>query len=91
MIPLAKWESDDVNYLGLIWWNRLDNRYSVEVQEDNKDKYKGTLCIFDHNDGDKLIYSQPVGVAYGAMFGADMADVNAWCTTAIQIIDSLNE
>lgn len=93
MKPIAKWDSDETIYPGLVWWSKLDSRFQVEVQQDlaPEHKYNGTLCIFDHNDGDKLIHSQPVGVSYGAMFGPDMADVSAWCEVACQIIDSMDD
>ena len=91
MKPIAEWDSDTPIYDGLIWWSRMDKRYQVEVQADATNKYAGIFCIFDHKNDDKLIYSQPVSVSYGAPFGADMADVSAWCETACQIIDSLDD
>lgn len=90
MKPIAKWDSDQELYDGLIWWSKLDERYQVEVQGDNQDHYTGTLVIFDHQDGDKMIHSEKTGISYGAMWGADIADINQWCTRAIQIVDGLN-
>lgn len=88
--PLAKWDDDQSLYEAggkLIWWSRLDDRFQVEVQGDPQDDYRGTLVIFDKNDEMKLLLKEPVSVAYGAPFGADVADVHEWQERALKFID----
>lgn len=89
MTPIAKWGTYGNVHPGLVWGSELDGRYQVEVQANVNDHYLGTLVIFDHNDSDKVIHSEVVGVSYGAMFGADVMDINAWAARAIQIVDGL--
>ena len=73
-----------------VWWSRLDERWQIEVHRDSPTapSYAATLHIFDHNDGDKLVRTEPVGLAYEAVFGPDVADVNKWQERAIDYVDN---
>lgn len=46
--------------------------------------------MFDHSDADKLIHSEFTPLAYGALYGPDVDDVNRWLDRGIEIVDSLN-
>jgi len=88
--PLAAWDSDDPVVKGVAWWSRLDGRYQVEVQYADSDGYRGTLVVFDHNDGDRVIHSEETPIAYAARFGPDMQDVERWQTRVLEVIDQYN-
>lgn len=85
--PLANWDDDDSSHPDLVWWSRLDGRYQVEVHRTGS--HSGVLLIFDHQDGDKLIHQEDVGLYYGAIFGPDFADVAEWQEKTIRVIDNL--
>lgn len=87
--PLATWDGD-VIVAGLAWWSRLDGRYLIEVQYDPKGQgYQGTLAIFDHQDNDRLIHAEPVGIMFAARFGPDVSDVGDWQERAATVVDAL--
>lgn len=84
---LADWDDDHFRHPELVWWSRLDGRWQVEVQR-RPEEYTATLAIFDHNDGNKLVHEEQVGLAYNAQFGPDVADVADWQVKAIEFADS---
>lgn len=87
---LAQWDDDNSSHDKLVWWSRLDNRYQIEVHY--TDEYgKGILYIFDHQDGDKKIHQEDVGLAYGALFGPDAYDVDEWRNRAEGVVDNLQK
>ncbi|UDL15962.1 hypothetical protein QEH42_gp256 [Microbacterium phage Pumpernickel] len=69
-----------------IWSATLDKKWLVEVTGHEDSQYRGTLTI---KDGDEVVFTQEVGVSYGAMFGPDVDDVATWQTIAINYIDNL--
>lgn len=83
--PLAVWNDDSSTHPNLVWWSRLDRRFQVEVQRVGS--HNGELVIFDHADGDKELLREKVGLSYGAVFGPDVADVNAWQSWCMEFID----
>lgn len=85
--PLATWDDNNSSHPDLVWWSRLDGRYQVEVHQTGG--YYGILYIFDHQNGDALIHSEQVGLAYGARFGPDVDDVSTWQEKAIEVVDNL--
>lgn len=97
--PIMDWDSQEPWQAGIVWWSRLDGRYQIEVQrlsepqltpdgvEVPDDAYRGTLCIFDRQQDDQLIHEEPVPIAYGAPFGADISDVAVWQQKALEVID----
>lgn len=88
--PIMEWDSQDGFKDICCWWSRLDNRYQVEVHRtDQFQGYQGLLIIFDHDDGDKVLFKEPVGLAYDAIFGPDIDDVYSWQEKAIAFVDSL--
>ncbi len=93
--PLAVWDSQDPRAEGLVWWTRIDKRYQIEVHRvpfiDELSAYHGTLHIFDHGDGDRLLHSEHVPLAYGAIVGPDQDDVLDWQNTCLKLIDAMNE
>lgn len=82
---LSAWD-DDSFIDNLVWKARLDKRWLLEVQHTTD--YTGVLCIFDHHEQSKLLWSAPVGLAYGAAFGPDVADVAQWQEQAIAVVDA---
>lgn len=84
--PLANWDDEQQTPPGVVWWSKLDNRYIVEVQR--KDGDTGTLYVFDHEDGDKEIFSQSVVFMYGAAFGPDAEQVGEWMDIGANAVDS---
>lgn len=93
MKPIMPWDSDEpLDPAGIVvWWSRLDQRWQVEVRRADGDAgtYHGILCIFDHTYDDRLVHQQPVGLSYGATFGADMQDVADWQAIACDVVDNL--
>lgn len=98
--PIMEWESEDSWREGLVWWSRLDKRWQIEVQRIGPEprmgpdgpmiadsSYQATMCIFDHDHDNELVYSEPVGVNYGAPFGADIGDVAMWQEMALAYVD----
>lgn len=68
-----------------LWSGTLDGRWKVSVVQDKDNDYRGTLTITDQG---LTIYSTSVGIAYGAIFGADSSDIAYWKSLAMEFIDS---
>lgn len=84
---LLPWDSPgNADHPQLVWRSKLDNRYLIEVHR--TDDSHGKLYVFDHNKGDQEIFSQEVGLSYGAMFGPDVADVNEWQEKVLDFVDN---
>lgn len=87
--PIMDWDSNaatDGDWV--IWWSRLDRRYQVEVIHHPEHSAMGLLKIYDHDARDAQIHSQQVSVAYGAVFGPDVSDVEEWKHAAATMIDA---
>jgi len=69
--------------MDIIWHSRVDKKYDCRVVR--VDKYNGTLQVFD---GEKEIFSKPVTLAYGAIFGPDIDDLSLWEEMIINFIDN---
>lgn len=82
-----EWDSSETFNQNVVWWNRLDNRFQIEVRRSDEDAYKGELIIFDHDKEDEVIHEEQVGLMYGAMFGPDMADVALWQDKSVEAVD----
>ena len=67
----------------IIWGSTLDDRYEVQVVR--LAPYIGKLTIRD--DGEE-IFSQQVGLSYGAVFGPDVSDIAEWQEIAANFIDN---
>jgi hypothetical protein len=67
----------------IIWASTLDNRYEVQVVR--LAPYIGKLTIRD--DGEE-IFSQQIGLSYGAVFGPDVSDIAGWQKIAANFIDN---
>ncbi len=88
MTPLAKWEDNDSVHDRLVWWSRLDSKYQIEVQR-TEDGKGATLVVFDHTDNDKVVFSEPTSLSYGAIFGPDVSDVEIWKERSCNVVDNL--
>lgn len=64
----------------------LDGRYRLNVTRTGPSFGQLTLA-----DGDALLYSQPVVLAYGAVFGPDVDDVRQWQDIATRIVDGASK
>ena len=85
--PLLPWESEDTRHPQLVWRDKLDNRYLIEVRRIAG--YRGTLYVFDHQRDDQEIFCWEVGLSFGAWFGpADTTDVQEWEEKVLDFIDN---
>lgn len=66
----------------VIWGGWLDDRYRVEVNRKGPDT--GELTIAE--DGE-VLHREDVGLAYGAQFGPDAEDAEAWMEKTEAIVD----
>lgn len=91
IMPLADWnEKGGQKHPLLIFWETIDNRYQVEIQrvgEGSETGRSGTLVVFDHEQDNRLLLREKVGLAYGAPFGPDADDVDAWESRVLKFID----
>jgi hypothetical protein len=71
----------------LVWASVCDCRFGIEIQR-TEDPYAGVLCIFDLDNGEALLHSENVTVAFGAPFGPDAADVASWQDKGVEFIDN---
>lgn len=62
-----------MTYHPAIWDAILDDKYDCSVKRTGP--YTGLLLV---KEGDKILFSQEVGLMYGAAFGPDVEDVNSW-------------
>lgn len=69
----------------LVWEATVDdNTWLVEVTRTGD--YTGTLEVYRVSNDEK-IFSQDVGLSYGAVFGPDEDDVSYWEDIVIEAID----
>ena len=72
--PMVSWESVDPSEVpGLVWAAKFDGRFQIEVQRKNDGK--AVLCIFDHDESDRLLHTVDVGLSCGAGSGPDVDDI----------------
>ena len=67
----------------IIWESTLDNRYAIQVVR--VAPYLGKLVI---READEEIFSQQVGLSYGATFGPDVSDIADWQEIVLGFIDN---
>jgi len=72
-----------------VWHSMLDGHYDVRVTR-TEDTHLGLLTITDTRDGQVLL-EETVPLSYGAMFGPDIFDVQAWQERSLAVIDALPE
>ena len=72
-----------------VWQSMLDGHYDVRVTR-TEHIHLGTLKITDTLDG-RVLLDETVPLSYGALFGPDIADVQAWQIRSIAVIDALPE
>ena len=70
-----------------IWQAMLDGHYDVRVTR-TEHTHLGLLTITDTRDS-RVLLEEPVPLSYGALFGPDVLDVQAWQRRAIVVIDTL--
>lgn len=72
-----------------VWQSMLDRHYDVRVTR-TEDTHLGILKITDTRDG-RVVLEESVPLSYGAMFGPDVLDVQAWKDRGIAVINALPE
>lgn len=102
ILPIANWDTQEVSDEGkLVWWTRLDDRFQVEVhrQGDSLTMHHAMsgerpersnlamLRVFDHSNENKLLLDEEVGLAYDAIFGPDVDDVEVWQERVLHFVD----
>ena len=90
--PLAKYNMmenkvDHTHVSSIVWAAILDKRYKMEVVR--TDGYKANFSIYDGESNDTEIYTEEVGLAFGARFGPDSGDLTQWQNKACEIVDAL--
>lgn len=70
--------------MSLIWEATLDGQYFCEVKR--VDDTNGVLTITD-TQSNNIIFTESVGLSYGAQFGPDVYDVAEWETKILEFID----
>lgn len=68
----------------LLWQATLDGRYTCTVREHPDDVSLGLLEVRETSTG-KVITRREVTLAYGAMFGVDVDDVELWKRICIEV------
>lgn len=69
----------------IIWENSVDNNtYQVVVYGHNSSPYLGTIKV---TKGDVVLIEHDVGLSYGAVFGPDAMDVDAWKAETMHAIE----
>ncbi|MEE9214656.1 MAG: hypothetical protein V3U54_07655 [Thermodesulfobacteriota bacterium] len=79
------WEKEKVLSEDIIWWSKLDNRFLIQVRRLRENE--ATMCIFDHDNDDEMMSCEQVSLAYGAIYGPDVADIATWQERAVEIVD----
>lgn len=71
----------------LVWGADLDERYEARVHRTAHPR-QGRLTLTDVATGLVLI-SETVALSYGAVFGPDIGDVEAWQLRCMAVVDRL--
>lgn len=69
----------------IVWKTELDRTWDIKVYR-TENFYKGTL-VMKHKQNDQIVFTKEVALSYGAMFGADVADVSEWQDICLKIAD----
>jgi hypothetical protein len=72
-----------------VWYNTVDQG-TWEVEVTRVTDYQGELTVRRASD-DEVILCEVVGLAYGAIFGPDVDDVEQWQDKVIKAIDAETE
>jgi hypothetical protein len=67
-----------------VWEARLDERFQCRVIRETEST--GKLEI---EQGGDVLFSKPIALAYGAVFGPDISDVAYWEDICINFVDGL--
>lgn len=71
----------------LIWHSILDGKYICQVRTNSSSSHQGLFTVY--GPGQRLLYTQPVELSHGAIFGPDIDDVNNWKRMAAHFVDSM--
>lgn len=85
--PLTGWDDEELSDDAaewVVWCERLDGRYLVEVVDDDNG---ARLRVYDHDEGETLVAEEAVVLSYGAVFGPDVGDIEVWRETAVRLVD----
>jgi hypothetical protein len=70
----------------VVYQNTIDNN-TWEMKVVRVTDYQGELSVTRVADGE-VVHTAIVGLAYGAIFGPDAADVADWQDAALKVIDA---
>jgi hypothetical protein len=70
----------------VVWENTVD-KGAWQVMVERTEPYRGLLTVVRTSDN-KEVLREEVGLAYDALFGADVADLAAWQARCIEVIDA---
>lgn len=74
-----------MNEESIVWWSYMDDKYYVHV--DRTGQYSAVLKIDTKENGVNL-HSEETSLSYGAMFGPDVEDIQAWQERIVELVDS---
>lgn len=83
--PKLPWDSQQEDHPDLVWHAKFDDRYLIEVAKTGE--RTAQLRIYDHAKQNAEIACWDVGLAYGAIFGPDVGDVDEWQDRIAAFID----
>jgi hypothetical protein len=73
----------------IVWETTLDD-HTWGCRVKRTEPYNGVLTVWRVKDG-KEILSEPVTMAYDALFGPDVDDMTVWQNRVIEVVDSCKE
>jgi hypothetical protein len=65
-----------------VWEARLDDQYHCRVVRES-----GSTGKLEIEQGGDILFSKPVALAYGAVFGPDVSDVAYWEDLCVAFVD----
>lgn len=90
--PLSTWDTTAAVTEFVPYRTQIDDRYLAEIQYPEDGTYRGTLVVFDHTDGDRLVHSEGAAIPfgpYGALLSPHPSVIYGWHARIIEVVDAL--